>query len=199
MFKVDWKSFLKPKTPRVDDHHGIYFVCGRQGTGKTYLAVNFAKDLDLNKIKVVTNIKSLRIPHEDFSLISQIVNDTREHTCYIIDEISKKYQKNSPPDAAFYAWLQQSRKRKRVVILITQEWKEIPMWLRRPTKFAINTRPVPIIGKWFSWYLTNWGDGENMTLGEDMEWVCPTVKIVLHKRNRHVARLYDTFEPINAL
>jgi len=199
VFTVDWSSFLKRRTPRVDDHHGIYFVCGRQGSGKTYLAANFAKDLDLRKITLVTNIKSLTLPHEDFSLISQITNDTREHTCYIIDEISKKYQKNSPPDKEFYAWLQQSRKRKRVVILITQEWKEVPMWLRRPTKFAISTKPVPIIGRPLGFYLTFWGDGENMTLGEDMEWVCPTVKTVLHKRNTHVAKLYDTFEPIQAL
>jgi len=199
MYQVDWKSFTKRRTDRVDDHHGIYFVCGRQGSGKTYMAVNFAKDLNLRQIKIVTNIKSLALPHEDFSLISEITNDTREHTCYIIDEISKKYAKNSTPDMKFYSWLQQSRKRKRVVILITQEWKEVPMWLRRPTKFAITTHALPIVGRWLGWYLTIWGDGENMTLGEDMEWVCPPVKVVFHKRNIHVAKLYDTFEPINSL
>ena len=199
MISIDWPSFLRRKVPRIDDHHGIYFVTGRQGTGKTYLAVNYAKALDLKKVKIVTNIHSLKLPHEDFDLITQITNDNREYTCYIIDEISKKYQKNSLPDKAFYAWLQQSRKRKRVVILITQEWKEIPMWLRRPTKYAINTRPLPLIGRFFSWYLTTWGDGENMALDEDLEWICPVVKTVFHKRNTHVANLYDTFEPIEAL
>jgi len=198
MFTIDWASFTKKKVAMLDDHHGIYFVCGRQGTGKTYLAVNYAKDLG-KSVTIVTNIKSLKIKHEDFSLISEITNDTREYTCYIIDEISKKYKKNDPPDQKFYSWLQQSRKRKRVVILITQEWKEVPMWLRRPTKFAITTRPVPIVGRMLGWYLTTWGDGENMTLGEDMEWVCPPVKTVFHKRNKHVASLYDTFEPITTL
>jgi len=199
MIQVDWGSFIKKKIPKIDDHHGIYFVTGRQGTGKTYLAVNFAKDLNLKKVKIVTNVHSLKLPHEDFNTITEIINDTREYTCYIIDEISKKYQKNSLTDKNFYAWLQQSRKRKRVVILITQEWKEVPMWLRRPTKFAINTRPLPLIGKYFGWYLTTWGDGENMTLSEDMEWECPPVKTVFHKRNLKVAGLYDTFEPIQEL
>jgi hypothetical protein len=199
MLSIDWASLTKRKVAMLDDHHGIYFVCGKQGSGKTYMAVNYAKDLNLNTIKVVTNIHSLKMRHEDFTLISEIVNDTREYTCYIIDEVSKKYPKNAPPDKQFYAWLQQSRKRKRVVILITQEWKELPMWLRRPTKFAITTRPVPIVGRLLGLYITTWGDGENMVLDEDMEWTCPPVKAVLHKRNKHVASLYDTFEPVQSL
>jgi len=199
MLSVDWGSFLKRKTTTVDDHHGVYFVCGRQGSGKTYMAVNFAKDLNLNKIKIKTNIHSLKLKHQNFTYIQEITDDVEEHCCYIIDEISKKYDKNSKTDPKFYPWLNQSRKRKRVVILITQEWKEVPMWLRRPVKFAITTRPVPIIGRALGWFLTTWGDGENMTLGEDLEWVCPPVKTVFHKRNRNVAELYDTFEPIQAL
>lgn len=198
MISIDWRSFLKSKVKSIDDHHGIYFVCGRQGTGKTYMAVNYAKDLG-KTIRIVTNIHSLTIPHEDFTLINEIVTDTREYTCYIIDEVSKKYDRISKPDMAFYAWLQQSRKRKRVVILITQEWKELPMWLRRPTKFAITTKPLPIIGRLLGWYLTTWGDGENMYLDEDMEWICPVVKTVFHKRNKQVASLYDTFEPVQSL
>ena len=198
MYQIDWKSFTKPKVKTLDDHHGIYFVCGRQGSGKTYMAVNYAKDLG-KKITIVTNIHSLTIPHENFTLIDSIVTDTRNYTCYIIDEVSKKYPKNAPPDKAFYAWLQQSRKRKRVVILITQEWKELPMWLRRPTKYAITTRPVPLIGRPLGFYLTTWGDGENMQLSEDMEWECPPIKTIFHKRNKHVASLYDTFEPVQAL
>jgi len=198
VLQIDWPSFAKRKVVNIDDHHGIYFVCGRQGTGKTYMAVNYAKDLS-GRIKIVTNIHSLKMEHEDFTLISEIIDDNRDHTCYIIDEVSKKYAKNSQPDMKFYSWLQQSRKRKRVVILITQEWKEIPMWLRRPTKFAITTRPVPVIGRYFGWFLTTWGDGENMKLDDDMEWTCPPVKTVFHKRNRHVAELYDTFAPVDTL
>lgn len=199
MITIDWASLTKRKVAMLDDHHGIYFVCGRQGTGKTYMAVNFAKDLNLKNVTVVTNIKSLKIPHENFEKIEDIVRDNREYTCYIIDEIARKYDRNSKTDTQFIAWLNQSRKRKRVVILITQVWKQVPMWLRDPTKFAITTRPVPIVGRWLGLYLTTWGDGENMILDEDKEWVCPPVKVVLHKRNKHVAALYDTFEPIKHL
>ena len=196
---MDWESQRHKKVRPLDDHHGIYFVCGRQGSGKTYLAVNYAKDLDLNFVKIKTNVHSLKLEHENFTRIDEIINDHEEHVCYIIDEISKKYDKNSRTDMAFYAWLMQSRKRKRVVILITQEWKEVPMWLRRPTKYAITTRPLPIIGHRLGLYLTSWGDGENMTLDEDKEWICPAVQTVIHKRNTKVADLYDTFAPVKAL
>lgn len=198
MLQVDWRSLVKRKVPTIDDHHGVYFVCGRQGSGKTYLAVNYAKDLG-SAVKIKTNVHSLTFPHEDFTKISDIVDDTEEYVCYIIDEVSKKYARDSKPDMQFYAWMQQSRKRKRVVILITQEWKELPMWIRRPCKFAITTRPVPVVGRMLGLYLTTWGDGENMMLDEDKEWICPPVKTVLHKRNVHVAGMYDTFAPVDTL
>lgn len=196
MIQIDWKSFRHRKVPRIDDYHGVYFVTGHQGTGKTYMAVDFAKDIDFRSVKIKTNIHSLKLPHENFTTIQEIVQDQEEHCLYIIDEIARKYDKYSRTDTQFIAWLNQSRKRKRVVILITQVWKQLPMWLRDPTKFCITTRPVPIVGRWLQLYLTTWGDGRNMVLDEDKEWVCPPVKTVLHKRNLFVADLYDTFAPV---
>jgi len=78
MFTIDWASFTKRKVAMLDDHHGIYFVTGRQGTGKTYLAVNYAKDLGEN-IKIVTNIHSLKLKHENFTRITEITDDTSDY------------------------------------------------------------------------------------------------------------------------
>jgi len=87
MLQVDWGSFFKRKVKMIDDYHGIYFVCGRQGTGKTYMAVNYAKDLG-DKVKIVTNIHSLKLEHRDFDLISEITNDVEPYTGYVIHERS---------------------------------------------------------------------------------------------------------------
>lgn len=197
--EIDEKSIFKRKCPRIDDHFGVYFICGRQGSGKTYQAVAFANTMDLSKVTIKTNIHSLTLPHEDFTKITEITHDTSEHYLYIIDEISRKYQKTSPTDKDFYAWLNQSRKRKRVVILITQEWRELPMWIRRPAKIMMTTKPTRLLNL-FGYYSTTWGDAENMIFNKDEgEYECPPIKRIISKRNKSIARLYDTFEPINEL
>lgn len=198
-YELDTRSLTKKRTPKIDDHFGVYFVCGRQGTGKTYLAVQFANEINHNRITIKTNIHSLRLKHQNFTKIEEITQDTQEHTLYIIDEVSRKYHKNSPTDQQFYAWLNQSRKRKRIVILITQEWRELPMWIRRPAKRMIQCKPTKILSL-FGFISENWGDAENMVFDKDEgEYTCPPIKTVIHKRNMAIASLYDTFEPINSL
>lgn len=199
---IDSQSFFQKRTPKIDDSFGVYFVCGRQGSGKSYLAVQFAEQFFLqkkSKLNIWTNIHSLKLPHTDFNKIDELYFNTDDHCLFIIDEISRKYHKNSPTDQQFYAWLNQSRKRKRIVILITQEWRELPMWIRRPAKIMIQTRKLGFLGL-FGLQLQCWGDAENMTFNKDEgEYDCPPLKYVIHKRNMHVASLYDTFEPINEL
>ena len=146
-------SLFKKGLPPIDDRYGCYFVCGRQGSGKSYFAVFLAlRQLPSKsgKIRIKTNIKSLKLDNniydiEYFTDIRVLYNDIEEYCIFIIDEISRKYDKNSKTDTQFYAWLNQSRKRKRIVIMITQEWKELPMWIRRPAKFMFVTRPTPVL------------------------------------------------------
>lgn len=197
--ELDLKSIFYRRTPKIDDHYGVYFICGRQGSGKTYYACKFANDVDLRKITIKTNIHSLQLPHVDFDYIEQLYTDTDEHCLFIIDEISRKFDKNSRTDTQFYAWLNQSRKRKRVVILITQEWRELPMWIRRPAKVMMSIKPTAILSH-LGFHTITWGDAENMVFNKDEgEYECPPIKKVIHKRNRRIAGLYDTFEPINQL
>ena len=115
----------------------------------------------------------------------------------IVDEVSRKYDKSSRTDTQFYAWLMQSRKRCRLVYLITQEFKELPMWLRRPLKRSYSTRPFLFFKNIF---ITTIGDAENMVLDKDtLEWTCPPISFIIYKRNKCITDLYDTFEPINQL
>lgn len=195
--KFDIKSFTKRKTPKIDDHFGVYFICGRQGSGKTYEAVRLANSIKIEGT-IYTNINSLKLPHKYFATLTEITNNTEEGALFIIDEISRKYDRNSRTDTQFYAWLNQSRKRKRIVILITQEWRELPMWLRRPAKYMFSVNRT-ILSK-FGIYKTCVGDAENMVFDKDEgEYLCPPIYYIYHKRNKSIAQLYDTFEPINQL
>lgn len=205
IFKYDFKfdTFFKKGLPKLDDRFGCYFITGRQGSGKSYYAVQLVlyqnKKL-VNKIK--TNVKSLNIPGyeiEYFNNISDIYTDTDEHCIFLIDEISRKYDRNSRTDTQFYAWLNQSRKRKRIVILITQEWRELPMWLRRPAKFMITTKRTRLLNR-FGFFTSVIGDAENMIFNKDEgEYECPPIMYVIYRRNLRIAQMYDTFEAINQL
>ena len=197
--KIDFKSFFKTGVPLVEDKWGCYFVTGFQGSGKTYFSLYYLLRINKTNYKIKTNIRSLKIKGREieyFTKISEIIEDVEENVVYIIDEISKKYSKNSSPDKPFYSWLQQCRKRGRIAMLITQEWKEVPMWLRRPARFMFNTKKLPFLPI----FVTTCGDALNQVLNETtLEWECPILFRYVYKRNKCIAECYDTFEPINEL
>lgn len=200
--RIELNTFFKKGLPRIDDRFGVYFVCGRQGSGKSYYAVKLllAQDKD-TCASIYTNVKSLKIPGYNikyFDRIEELYYNTDDYCIFLIDEISRKYDKSSRTDTQFYAWLNQSRKRKRIVILITQEWRELPMWIRRPAKFMISTKSNILTR--FGIYTTIIGDAENMVFNKDeSEYECPTIKKIVYKRNKKIAEMYDTFEAINNL
>lgn len=207
LFKYDirFNTFFKRGLPKIDDRFGVYFITGRQGSGKTYYSIYLALQqvhFDNSLAKIYTNIKSLHIPNANiiyFDRVEQIYTNTDKHCIFIIDEVSRKYDKNSRTDTQFYAFLNQCRKMRRICILITQEWRELPMWIRRPAKFMISTRPMPLLNK-FGIYISTVGDAENLVFDKDEgEYNCPPIKYIIYKRNQRIADMYDTFEPINIL
>lgn len=202
-YRFRWNSFLKKGLPKIDDRYGVYFVTGRQGSGKSYYSVLLILQQSKNMVnKIKTNVHSLNIKDykiEYFNNINELYTDTEENCIFLIDEVSRKYDRNSRTDTQFYAWLNQSRKRKRIVILVTQEWRELPMWIRRPAKFMIMTKPTAILGR-FGFYTSVVGDAENMVFNKDEgEYECPPIRFIVYKRNKIIAQMYDTFEAINTL
>lgn len=200
---IRFNTFFKRGLPKIDDRFGIYFVTGRQGSGKNYYATMLLLQQDKNLCnKVYTNVHSLKIPGYNikyFDRLSDLYYNTEEYCIFLIDEISRKYDKNSKTDTQFYAWLNQSRKRKRIVILITQEWRELPMWIRRPAKYMISTKKTRLLNV-FGIYTSVIGDAENLTFNKDEgEYECPPIMKIIYKRNKAVANLYDTFEAVNDL
>lgn len=203
-YDIKLKTLKYKKVKLIDDRFGVYCVSGKQGSNKTYYSTFLATEQNPNLVNYVkTNIHSLNIPNLKilyFTKLFEIYHDTDERCIYIIDEISRKFKKNSPCDDQFYAWLNQSRKRGRIVILITQEWLELPMWLRRPVKYNLTSTRIPILSELFGLYCCSVGSGYDMKFNKDEgEYECPTIRKIIYKRNRYIANMYDTLEPINDL
>lgn len=202
-YNIRFNTFFKTGLKALDDRYGVYFVTGRQGSGKTYYAVDLLLQQNPEMLnKVYSNIHSLKIPNYNinyFNKIEEIYLNTEEHCIFLIDEVSRKYDRNSRTDTQFYAWLNQSRKMKRIVILVTQEWRELPMWIRRPAKFMISTKKTPILFR-FGFFTSVVGDAENMIFNkEESEYECPPIQYIIYKRNKITASYYDTFEAVNQL
>lgn len=200
--RIELNTLVKKGLPKIDDRFGVYFICGRQGSGKNYYAIKLLLAQDKKTCaSVYTNVNSLNIPGYNinyFDKITELYTNIEEYCIFLIDEVSRKWDKNSRTDTQFYAWLNQSRKRKRIVILITQEWRELPMWIRRPAKLMISTKKNILSS--FGIYTTVVGDAENMVFNKDeSEYECPTIKTIIYKRNKEIASMYDTFEAINEL
>lgn len=193
---IDIKSMFRPRPKQIKDNFGVSFITGYQGSGKTYLAVYIlVKYIEPNR-KIYTNIKSLHIPNREieyFEKIDDIVENVEMDRVFVIDEISKKYTKDCKQDRLFYSWLQQSRKRRRTTILITQEYIQIPFWLRGIARYVYTTTKIlflPIFKtyKGFAY------------LSEDTkEWEIDPQEIYIYKRNKYITSYYDTMEPINTL
>lgn len=200
-YRFDIDSLFKPAPPPIDDRHGVWYFCGRQGSNKNYMALCTILKQSPDKCnKIYTNVHSLKLPGyniEYFTKLTELYDNVEEDCIFLIDEISRKFDRNSRTDTQFYAWLNQSRKRKRIVMLITQEWRELPMWIRRPAKFSFTTRPL---FKPLQIFITTVGDAENLVFNKDEgEYECPPIQCIIWRRNKCITDLYDTFEPINQL
>lgn len=186
---------FKKRPKDIKDNFGISLITGYQGSGKSYLSIYITyKYLESNR-KIYTNIKSLNIPNRDivyFEKIDDIVGNIEMDRIFIIDEISKKYTKECKQDKLFYSWLQQSRKRRRTVLLITQEYLQVPIWLRGVARFVYTTTKLPILPI----FVTYKGFA---VLNDDKEWTIEPEETYIYKRNKYICDFYDTMEPINTL
>lgn len=146
--------------------------------------------------KIYTNIKSYKSTRNEvhyFEKLEEIMENVEDNCIFLIDEVSKKYTKDSKQDLKFYSWLQQSRKHKRYVYLITQEYIQVPMWLRGIANQVYTTRKVPF----FPIFMTSLGVPVLQT--DTYEWGIDTFAIIFYKRTKAISKLYNTFESINDL
>lgn len=189
---IDFSSFFHKAPPKIKDEFLVCLINGYMGSGKTYLAVYFASKYIIN-LKIKTNIKSLKIPNRDteyFDRISDIVYDTEEYVLYVIDELGKKYPKECRMDKDFYNFLQHSRKCKRYVLLIHQEYLQVPTWIRGVVSVVYTTNKL----KLFPIYKTI--KGYPYLDEESKEWNVKPISTYYYKRNIQYSQYYDTFEKV---
>lgn len=193
--EIDFKSFFKQGVKNIDEPYGNFLVNGRMGSGKTYFCVKISYELR-QKYKIKTNIKSLKIPDatiEYFTEISELYGDFEEHCLYIIDELGKKYTKENKQDKDFYNWLQMSRKLKKIVFLIHQEYLLVPNWLRGACIECYTTNKIPFVPL----FLTT--RGYPVLDPDTLEWTIDRNYFFIYKRNKYIANLYNTFETVATL
>lgn len=195
--RIFFSTFFKKGLRMEKNNYGNYAITGFQGSGKTYYAVKLAIDNQRAYDTIYTNIdldtSLFAVPVIRFEKLSDIVDNTETHALFLIDEIANAYTKETKTDRLFYRFLQQSRKHRRTVYIITQEFKEIPMWLRRPLRYVVGTRSIG------NWCVTTFGDVQNAVLDENKEWMCPPLYTHIYKREKRVMMAYDTFQTINSL
>lgn len=195
-YNIDFKSFFKSRPKSINDNFGVSFITGYQGSGKSYLGVLILVKYIEPDRKIYTNIKSLNIPGRDiqyFEKLDEITDNIEMDRVFLIDEISKRYTKECKQDKKFYSWLQQSRKRRRTTLLITQEYIQIPFWLRGIARYVYTTTKFPI----FPIFRTYKGFAY---LSEDTkEWEIEPEEVYIYKRNKYICKMYDTMEPVNTL
>lgn len=194
--KIDFKSLFKKGIKSEKEDFLVALINGQQGSGKTYYAVYQAEVIFSKPITIYTNIKSYKSLKNNvvyFDNIDFVYSNHDTHCMFIIDELSKRYTKDSKIDKPFYSWLQQSRKHHRYVYLITQEYLQVPNWLRGVANLSYTTKKIPLLPL----MVTTLGIP---TLNNDTyEWGLQELAIRIYKRNKYIANLYDTYELINEL
>lgn len=193
--KIDFKSIFKKGIKNKNDDFIVALINGRQGSGKTYFAIYQAEVIFSKPITIYTNIKSYKSLKNKviyFDTIDELYHNHDTHCMFIIDELSKKYTKDSRIDKSFYSWLQQSRKHHRYVYMITQEYLQVPNWLRGVANLSYTTKKLPVLPL----MITTLGIP---TLTDDFEWGLTELALRIYKRNKSIANLYNTYELINEL
>lgn len=192
----DLKSIFRKGIKAKYEPFGCFLITGYMGSGKTYFAVKFANDFKHN-YKIKTNIQSLNIPGaliEKFHNLDEVYNDKEEFCLYIIDELGKKFTKEAKADKDFYNFLQMSRKTKRIVLIIHQEYLQVPFWLRGVCSEVFTTKKVRFLPSLFVTYR-----GFAILDEETKEWTVDYNFRYIYKRNKSIANYYNTFETVATL
>lgn len=197
-YNIDFKSLLKKGVKPIKEQFSVLLLCGRMGSGKTYLSIKFAIDLlrkDKSFTTIRTNIKTLKMPKDlenikiiYFDNIRELYNDNC-NTIDIIDELGKIFPKECRMDKDFYNYLQHSRKQSRVCLLIHQEFLQTPTWIRGAVREVFTSFPIPLTHFVKSYRGVPY-------LNDDCEWSVDPTMIYIYKRNKSITILYDTFEMV---
>lgn len=192
-FKTFFKKGFAPKRGKF----GVYCYCGKQGSGKTYSAVEFL--LMNSHLPIYSNVSTIKgVDYEYFNGFDNLLKLRDKTDCIIFyDEIFTALTKNSRMSTEVLDFLSQMRKRRIIFITTAQEWLEINITLRRYCRYQIECKILNILG--LGILIKSMYDAEQMKWSnEDNEYIAPLIETTISKCNLYVANSYDTFEQIKS-
>lgn len=192
-FKTFFKKGFAPKRGKF----GVYCYCGKQGSGKTYSAVEFL--LMNSHLPIYSNVATIKgVDYEYFNGFDNLLKLRDKTDCIIFyDEIFTALTKNSRMSTEVLDFLSQMRKRRIIFITTAQEWLEINITLRRYCRYQIECKMLNVLG--LGILIKSMYDAEQMKWSnEDNEYIAPLIETTISKCNLYVANSYDTFEQIKS-
>ena len=199
--KIKFKTFFKKGFAPQRGRFGVYCYCGKQGSGKTYSAVEFL--LSNKDMKIYSNVRSLKgVKYTPIGGFDDLLKLRSETNCIIFfDEIFTALSKKSSSRLTrqqsneVLDFLSQMRKRKIIFITTAQEWLEMDMTLRRYCRFQIECNMINFLG--LGLLIKSCYNAEQIRWSaNDNEYIAPLVETTISKCNKKVADSYDTFEQI---
>lgn len=193
--RIKIKTFFKKGFSARRGKFGVYCYCGKQGSGKTYSAVEFL--LNNKDMPIYSNVASIKgIDYEYFTGFDNLLKLRDKSDCIIFyDEIFTALTKSSKMTSEVLDFLSQMRKRRIVFITTAQEWLEINITLRRYCRYQIECSILSIAK--LSILIKRMYDAEQLKWSnDDNEYVAPLIETTISKCNLSVANSYDTFEQI---
>lgn len=193
--KIKFKTFLKKGFSARRGKFGVYCYCGKQGSGKTYSAVEFL--LNNKDMPIYSNVASIKgVEYEYFTGFDNLLKLRDKSNCIIFyDEIFTALTKSSKMTNEVLDFLSQMRKRKIIFITTAQEWLEINITLRRYCRYQIECSILSffkssiLIKRMYNAEQLKWSN-------EDNEYIAPLIETTISKCNLSVANSYDTYEQI---
>lgn len=189
--KIDTASFFIKSKKSIKEDYETSLICGKMGSGKTYLAIYEAEKYLKRKKTVITNITTYHsFKHEvlifkDLGDLYDLIQKTG-NSIIIIDECSKIFPKDCRVDKKFYEFLQHARKLNLHIFLIFQEYIMVPNWIRGVCDTVYTTN------KFLFFCKTDIG---TPVLDKDTyEWGMENFGCIIYKRNNSIYQLYDTYE-----
>ncbi len=192
--KIKIKTFFRKGFAPKRGKFGVYCYCGKQGSGKTYSAVEFL--LNNSNLPIYSNVHLKNIKYTYFKGFNSLLDLRDQKDCIIVyDEIFTALTKSSKINSDVLDFLSQMRKRRIIFITTAQEWLEINITLRRYCRYQIECKMLNLLG--LGILIKHMYDAELLKWSnEDNEYIAPLIETTISKCNVRVANSYDTFEQI---
>ena len=198
--RIDWKSFLKHRTP--DDRKafpiGSAVFVGYQGMGKTLSMVDYAFRVkqEFPKCLVYSNIRLFGIDYnyimsdEDVKDALSVQNGSNG-VLVLLDEAHLYFGKKTGIGLDVLTAISQQRKDRRRIVFSSQIWEELDISLRKQVKDIYKCKKI------FNLIILNRMDGETLTYDKiNSEYVAKHKEYEIYKLNDEYYKRYNTYQKI---